>query len=164
MSRRDRLGKGLGALLGQYLEPEVDETELRRVRLADIVPNPLQPRRSFTDDELTELAASIRENGLLQPLVVRPAPGSADRFELVAGERRYRAIASLGWEDVPVLVRDATDDTLLVLALVENLQREALSPLEEAEGYRALSDRFSMSQSDIARAVGKDRSTISNPL
>jgi len=164
MTRRDRLGKGLGALLGQYLEPEVDETELRRIRLADIVPNPLQPRRSFTDDELAELAASIRENGLLQPLVVRPAPGSADRFELVAGERRYRAIASLGWEDAPVLVRDATDDTLLVLALVENLQREALSPLEEAEGYRALSDRFSMSQSDIARAVGKDRSTVSNLL
>lgn len=164
MTRRDRLGKGLGALLGQYLEPEVDETELRRVRLGDIVPNPLQPRRSFTDEELAELAASIRENGLLQPLVVRPAPGSANRFELVAGERRYRAIASLGWEDAPVLVRDATDDTLLVLALVENLQREALSPLEEAEGYRALSDRFSMSQSDIARAVGKDRSTISNLL
>ncbi len=164
MTRRDRLGKGLGALLGQYLEPQVDETELRRIRLTDIVPNPLQPRRNFTEAELAELAASIRENGLLQPLVVRPAPDAPDRFELVAGERRYRAIASLGWDDAPALVRDATDDTILVLALVENLQRESLNPLEEAEGYRALTDRFSMSQSDVARAVGKDRSTVSNLL
>lgn len=164
MTRRDRLGKGLGALLGQYLDPEAEEAEIRRVKVAAIVPNPLQPRRSFTETELEELAASIRENGLLQPLVVRPAPGSTDRFELVAGERRFRAISRLGWEDVPVLVREASDDTLLVLALVENLQREALNPMEEAEGYRALADRFAMSQSDIARAMGKDRSTVANLL
>ncbi|HSG50181.1 MAG TPA: ParB/RepB/Spo0J family partition protein [Longimicrobiales bacterium] len=164
MTRRDRLGKGLGALLGQYLDPEVEEAEIRRVRVAAIVPNPLQPRRSFTETELEELASSIRENGLLQPLVVRHAPGATDRFELVAGERRFRAISRLGWEDVPVLVREASDDTLLVLALVENLQREALNPMEEAEGYRALADRFAMSQSDIARAMGKDRSTVANLL
>lgn len=164
MTRRDRLGKGLGALLGQYLEPQADDAEIRRVKLGAIVPNPLQPRRSFSDQELEELAASIRENGLLQPLVVRPAPGSTDRFELVAGERRLRAIVKLGWEDVPVLVRDASDETLLVLALVENLQREALNPLEEAEGYRSLVDRFGMSQADIARAMGKDRSTVANFL
>lgn len=164
MSRRDRLGKGLGALLGQYLDPEVEETEIRRVRVAQVVPNPLQPRRTFTDAELGELADSIRENGLLQPLVVRPAPGNPDRYELVAGERRFRAISRLGWEDVPVLVRDASDETLLVLALVENLQREALGPLEEAEGYKALGERFSMTQAEIARAVGKDRSTVANFL
>lgn len=164
MSRRDRLGKGLGALLGQYLEPEAEEAEIRRLKLSQIVPNPLQPRRTFTDAELTELAASIQENGLLQPLVVRPAPGATDRFELVAGERRFRAITQLKWEDVPVLVREASDETLLVLALVENLQREALGPLEEAEGYKALADRFAMTQSDIARAVGKDRSTVANFL
>lgn len=164
MTRRDRLGKGLGALLGQYLEPEVEETEIRRVRVTAIAPNPLQPRRTFTDQDLDELSNSIRENGLLQPLVVRPAPGSPGRFELVAGERRFRAIGRLGWEDVPVLVRDASDDTLLVLALVENLQREALNPIEEAEGYRALVDRFGMSQADIARAMGKDRSTVANLL
>lgn len=164
MTRRDRLGKGLGALLGQYLEPEVVETEIRRIRVAAIVPNPLQPRRTFSDQELDELASSIKENGLLQPLVVRPAPGAAERFELVAGERRFRAIGRLGWEEVPVLVRDASDDTLLVLALVENLQREALNPIEEAEGYRALADRFGMSQTDIARAMGKDRSTVANLL
>lgn len=164
MTRRDRLGKGLGALLGQYLEPQAEDAEIRRIKLAAVVPNPLQPRRSFSDQELDELAASIRENGLLQPLVVRPAPGATDRFELVAGERRFRAIGKLGWEDVPVLVRDASDETLLVLALVENLQREALNPLEEAEGYRSLVDRFKMSQADIARAVGKDRSTVANLL
>jgi len=164
MTRRDRLGKGLGALLGQYMDPEVDATEIRRVRVAAIVPNPLQPRRTFTDAELGELSESIRENGLLQPLVVRPAPGATDRFELVAGERRFRAINRLGWDDVPVLVRDASDETLLVLALVENLQREALNPLEEAEGYKSLAERFSMTQADIARAVGKDRSTVANIL
>jgi len=164
MTRRDRLGKGLGALLGQYLEPQAEDAEVRRVKLSSVVPNPLQPRRTFADPELDELAASIRENGLLQPLVVRPAPGAGDRFELVAGERRFRAVAKLGWEDVPVLVREASDETLLVLALVENLQREALNPLEEAEGYRSLVDRFGMSQADIARAMGKDRSTVANFL
>lgn len=164
MTRRDRLGKGLGALLGQYLEPEAEEAEIRRVKVGAVVPNPLQPRRSFTDSELRELAESIRENGLLQPLVVRPSPAVPDRFELVAGERRFRAVSQLGWEDVPVLVRDASDETLLVLALVENLQREALNPLEEAEGYKALADKFSMTQADIARAVGKDRSTVANFL
>ena len=164
MTRRDRLGKGLGALLGQYMEPEVEPAEVRRVKVAAIVPNPLQPRRVFTEEELKDLASSIRENGLLQPLVVRPAPGATDRFELVAGERRFRAVTSLGWDDVPVLVREASDETLLVLALVENLQREELNPLEEAEGYKTLTERFGMSQSDIARAMGKDRSTVANLL
>lgn len=164
MTRRDRLGKGLGALLGQYLDPQADNGEIRRVRVSAVVPNPLQPRRTFPDQELDELATSIRENGLLQPLVVRPAPGAPDRFELVAGERRFRAVTRLGWEDVPVLVREASDETLLVLALVENLQREALNPMEEAEGYRSLVERFGMSQADIARAMGKDRSTVANFL
>lgn len=164
MSKRDRLGKGLGALLGEYLDPEAPEAEVRRLPLARIVPNPLQPRQTFTDDELSELAASIQENGLLQPLVVRPSPTAEDRFELVAGERRFRALKSIGWDDAPVLVREATDETLLVLALVENLQREALSPLEEAEGYRNLGEKFDMTQADIARAVGKSRSTVANLL
>lgn len=159
---RERLGKGLGALLGEYLEPEAKSGEIQRVRLDSIVSNPMQPRRVFAEGELDDLTASIRDNGLLQPVVVRPAPGSIDRFELVAGERRYRAVSRLGWPDIPVLVRDANDETLLVLALVENLQREQLNPLEEAEGYAALSERFGMKQGDIARAVGKDRSTVAN--
>jgi ParB family chromosome partitioning protein len=164
MDRRDRLGKGLGALLGEYMEPEVDASEIRRVPVANIVPNPLQPRRTFTDSELEELSASIQENGLLQPLVVRPAPAAPDRFEIVAGERRFRAVSRLGWADVPALVRDASDETLLVLALVENLQRSALNPLEEAEGYQALMDRFSMNQGEVARAVGKSRPAVANTL
>lgn len=164
MNRRDRLGKGLGALLGEYLEPRADDAEIRRVKMSAIVPNPLQPRRAFTEEELVELSESIKANGLLQPLVVRPASGESDRYELVAGERRLRAISRLGWRDVPVLVRDASDETILVLALVENLQREALNPLEEAEGFQALVERFGMTQSDIARAVGKDRSTVANLL
>lgn len=146
------------------MEPEAEPAEVGRVSVAAIVPNPLQPRRVFTDEELKDLAASIKENGLLQPLVVRVAPGTTDRYELVAGERRFRAVMSLGWEDVPVLVREASDETLLVLALVENLQREELNPLEEAEGYKTLTERFGMSQSDVARAMGKDRSTVANLL
>lgn len=161
---RDRLGKGLGALLGEYLDPEVRDGEVRTLPLAAIVPNPMQPRRVFGDEELSDLTDSIRENGLLQPLVVRPAPGSADRYELVAGERRFRALMKLEWTETPVLVREASDETLLVLALVENLQREALNPLEEAEGYEALAERFSMKHADIAKAVGKNRSTVANLL
>ena len=161
---RDRLGKDLGALLGEYLEPEVRSGEVRSLRVTAIVPNPMQPRRVFTDAELSDLVDSIRENGLLQPLVVRPAPGAPDRYQLVAGERRFRALNKLGWDEAPVVVREADDETLLVLALVENLQREALNPLEEAEGYQALADRFEMKQADIAKSVGKDRSTVANML
>lgn len=150
--------------MGDYLEPEVATSEIRTVPLKAIVPNPMQPRRVFTETELEDLAASIRENGLLQPLVVRPVPDSSHRFELVAGERRFRALGSLDWKEAPVIVREADDETLLVLALVENLQREALNPLEEAEGYEALADQFGMKQTDIAKAVGKDRSTVANLL
>jgi ParB family chromosome partitioning protein len=161
---RDRLGKGLGALLGEYLEPEVGAGDAGKVPVSAISPNPMQPRRTFPDSELAGLAASISENGLLQPIVVRPAPDADGRFELIAGERRLRAVRSLGWKDVPTVVRDASDETLLVLALVENLQREALNALEEAEGYAALSNQFNMSQAEIAAAVGKSRSTVTNLL
>lgn len=161
---RDRLGKGLGALLSEYLDAPVEAGEVKQLRVSAISPNPMQPRRVFDEGELEELAASIRENGLLQPLVVRPAPGKADRYELIVGERRLRAVASLGWPEVAGIVREASDDTLLVLALVENLQREALGALEEAEGYEVLSETFGMSQADIARSVGKNRSTVANLL
>ena len=161
--RHDRLGTGLGALLGDYLEPELQPGEVQKLRITSILPNPMQPRRSFVQAELEELAASIAENGLLQPVVVRAAAG-ADSYELIAGERRLRAVGILGWDEVPVIVRDASDRTLLVLALVENLQREALNPLEEAEGYASLGEQFDMKQADIAAAVGKDRSTVANLL
>jgi ParB family chromosome partitioning protein len=162
--RKDRLGRGLGALLGDYLESPADAGEVRRVPVRAVVANPLQPRQEFADHELAELTSSIRENGLLQPLVVRPSPTAEGRYELVAGERRFRSIQGLGWEDVPVLVRDVDDEALLVLALVENLQREQLNPLEEADGYHALAERFTMTQEEIARAVGKERSTVANCL
>lgn len=165
MTRKRGLGKGLGALLGQYMDPEVGEdTEVRHIPLGHIVPNPLQPRRAFSDGDLAELASSIEANGLLQPVVVRPAPGAEDRFELVAGERRFRAMARLGWSHTPALVRAASDETLLVLALVENLQREALNPMEEAEGYQSLMERFELTQAEVAGSVGKSRPTVANIL
>src|SRR5687767_2307677 len=135
------------------------------VAVGAIAPNPFQPRREFAEEELSDLASSIRENGLLQPIVVRPAPGGTSaRWELIAGERRWRAVTRLGWKEVPAIVKDVDDRTLLVLALVENLQREQLSALEEAEGYRRLADEFSLSQQQIAEVVGRDRSTIANSL
>ena len=158
----DRLGKGLGALLGDYLEPDLQPGEVQKIRTGSILPNPMQPRRSFVQAELEELASSIEENGLLQPIVVRAA--AADNYELIAGERRLRAVGILGWDEVPSIVREASDKTLLVLALVENLQREALNPLEEAQGYASLGEQFDMKQADIAAAVGKNRSTVANLL
>ena len=163
--RKERLGRGLGALLGDYLEdPEPKSGEVSKLPVGRIRPNPFQPRRDFPKDELDELTRSIKENGLLQPLMVRPSPSGGEGWELVAGERRLRAVTQLGWEEVPVLVREVDDQTLLVLALVENLQREALGPLEEAEGYRVLSESFGLTQGEIAQSVGKDRSTVSNTL
>lgn len=166
MARKERLGKGLGALLGEYLGEENASTEARSVLVGSVHPNPFQPRRDFKEEELEELASSIRENGLLQPIVVRPAgnrPG-ADRWELVAGERRWRAVTRLGWKDVPALVREVDDRTLLVLALVENLQRAELGAMEEAAGYQQLVDEFGLSQKEVAEAVGRDRSTVANML
>lgn len=167
MARRDRLGKGLGALLGEYLADDgpADAGATRRITVSAIAPNPFQPRREFADDELADLAASIRENGLLQPVVVRPAPeGAASEWELVAGERRWRAVTRLGWRDVPAVVREVDDRTLLVLALVENLQRSGLNPLEEALGYQRLQEEFQLSHQGIADAVGRNRSTVTNSL
>jgi ParB family chromosome partitioning protein len=146
-----------------YLANAGDGGELRNLSLHRIDPNPLQPRREFREDELQDLSRSIQENGLIQPLMVRPDP-SSDRFQLVAGERRLRAITALGWTEAPVVVREVDDRTLLVLALVENIQREALNPLEEAEGYQHLSREFGLTQGEIAEAVGKNRSTVANAL
>jgi ParB family chromosome partitioning protein len=167
--KKSRLGKGLGALLGEYLPEEAgpEANGYRVVAVAKIAPNPLQPRRDFTEEQLAELEGSIRENGLLQPLVVRPAtkasPSGAE-FELVAGERRWRAVRRLGWAEVPVIIREMDDRTLLVLAIVENVQRADLSPLEEADGYRRLIDEFGYTQKDVAEQVGKERSTVANLL
>lgn len=164
--KKDRLGRGLEALLGDFIEdqPVPDAAEIRMVPLDQIRPNPFQPRKDFAPEELSELAKSIKENGLLQPLLVRPDGGGGEGWELVAGERRLRAVTQLGWTEVPAWVKEVEDQTLLVLALVENLQRESLGPLEEAEGYRVLSESFGLTQGEIAQAVGKDRSTVANTL
>lgn len=166
MARKDRLGKGLGALLGEYLGEQEGQLDARSVPISAVHPNPFQPRREFKEDELADLAASIKENGLLQPIVVRPAGNrqGSDRWELVAGERRWRAVTRLGWKDVPALVRPVDDRTLLVLALVENMQRAELGALEEAQGFQQLVDEFGLSQQEVADAVGRDRSTVANAL
>ena len=163
--RKGRLGRGLEVLLGDYLEEEPEPGAARNLRVDTIQRNPFQPRRDFPPEELDELARSIQENGLLQPLLVRPSGDEArGRYELVAGERRLRAVTQLGWTDISVVVREVDDRTLLVLALVENLQREALGPLEEAEGYRVLAEDFGLTQVEIAESVGKERSTVANTL
>ncbi len=157
-----RLGRGLEALLGP-MSREVSEQggTLREVPVTSISANPWQPRRSFDADALTELTASIDASGLLQPISVRPVGA---RFELVAGERRWRAVQALGWSKIPAIVRELDDRTALTLAMIENLQRDDLSALDEALGYQRLMQEFSMPQAEVARLVGKDRSTVSNTL
>ncbi len=166
-AKRDRLGRGLGALLGEYLgeQPGAAATS-KLIPVGAITANPFQPRREFSEEELADLVSSIRHSGLLQPIVVRPAPAGSShaQWELVAGERRWRAVTRLGWREVPAIIREVDDRTLLVLALVENLQRSQLSAFEEAEGYKRLAEEFSLSQQEIAQAVGRDRSTVANIL
>lgn len=158
-----RLGKGLGALLGEYVDEDAEpEGPVRELPVARLRPNPYQPRTDFAEEGLERLVESIRENGLLQPLVVRPSED--DRWEIVAGERRYRALRELGRESAPVVVRELTDRQMLVLALVENLQRENLSPLEEARGYRQLMDDFELTQAQVAERVGRGRTTVANTI
>ena len=159
--KKARLGRGLGALLGEYME-EAPRREAQLIDVKAIGPNPQQPRKTFSAEELAELAQSIKENGLLQPLLLRPAPKIPGKYELVAGERRLRAVQKLGWKEVPAVTREVDDDALLVLALVENLQREALNPMEEAEGYHVLMDNHGLSHAQIGRSVGKSRSTVAN--
>lgn len=160
---KNRLGKGLGALLGDMLEEqELSEQPVREVELKRIRPNPFQPRREFDPQALADLQASIRENGLLQPLVVRPASGR--NFELVAGERRLRALTGLEHTSAPVIVRELSDEQMLLLALVENLQREELNAIEEAVAYQQLIDGFGLTQSQVAGKVGRSRSTVANSL
>lgn len=161
--QKQRLGKGLSALLGEYAgeAPGAADGEVERLPISRLLPNPFQPRREVAQDKLEELIASIRENGLLQPLVVRPA---GDVWQIVAGERRWRAITELGWADIPAYIRKVDDQTMLVLALIENLQREELSPVDEAHAYQRLIDEFGMTQGDVAEQVGRNRSTVANTI
>lgn len=159
-----RLGRGLEALIATVAPPaaSAERPVSQRLPIAQIRANPYQPRKEFRAEELAELRASLKANGLLQPIVVRPS--AAGGYELIAGERRLRAATELGWTDIPVIVRDIDDRTLLTLALVENLQRADLNAVEEAEGYQRLIDEFGLTQQQVADIIGKDRTTVANTL
>jgi ParB family chromosome partitioning protein len=164
---RSRLGRGLAALMGDVGE-ETKKVEQgrnqRRVPIEFLRPNPRNPRRNFPEPELEELAASMRERGIIQPIVVRPVQGAADSFEIIAGERRWRAAQRAGLHVVPIVPLDVNDDEALQLAIIENVQRADLNPLEEAAGYQALANEFAHSQDAIAKVVGKSRSHVANTL
>lgn len=162
--KRLALGRGLGALIPgaeRTPTPAAPRSEPTQVAIDAIVANPWQPRRRFTDASIDELAASIREHGVVQPLVVRRV---GERYELIAGERRWRASTKVGLKQVPVVVRDTDDDAMLEVALIENIQREDLNPIEEALAYRRLADDLRLTQEAIAERVGKERSTVANSL
>lgn len=163
-----RLGRGLEALLtarnsAAESAAEPDPAAMRTVPMAHIRPNPYQPRKEFKPEELADLETSLKASGLLQPITVRKS-AAGQGYELIAGERRFRAAMRLGWTDIPAVVKDVDDRTLLVLAMVENLQRADLNPLEEAEGYQRLIDEFELTQQQVADVIGKDRSTVANML
>ena len=163
---RSRLGRGLAALIGDVGEESSVERPRaqRRLPTSALRPNARNPRRSFAAADLEELAASLRERGIIQPIVVRSLRGVPDGYEIIAGERRWRAAQRAGLHEVPVVVIEATDAEALQLAIIENVQRADLNPLEEAEGYRALMEEFHNSQEEIAKIVGKSRSYIANTL
>jgi ParB family chromosome partitioning protein len=162
MSETKRLGRGLEALLGAVTREQAEASgTLRELPVGNVLPNPYQPRTYVDEDSLVELAASIEASGLLQPVVVRPRNG---KYELIAGERRWRAIQRLGWAKIPAVVKEVDDQTLLTLALIENLQRDDLNAIDVAAGYQRLGDEFKLPQAEIARLVGRNRSTITNLL
>jgi ParB family transcriptional regulator, chromosome partitioning protein len=163
---RSRLGRGLAALIGDVGQESPTERPRpqRRLAIGALRPNARNPRRVFAAAELEELTASLRERGIIQPIVVRALRGVPDNYEIIAGERRWRAAQRAGLHEVPVVVIEATDAEALQLAIIENVQRADLNPLEEADGYRALMDEFHNSQEEIAKTVGKSRSYIANTL
>ena len=162
-----RLGRGLAALIGEVnVESAPPSTPRggRTLPVAFLRPNPLNPRKAFDDAELDELTASVREKGIVQPLLVRPVGDGDDAFEIVAGERRWRAAQRAGLHDLPVVIREVSDKEALELAIIENVQRADLNPLEEAVGYQQLIDQHGYSQTDLAVVIGKSRPHISNTL
>jgi ParB family chromosome partitioning protein len=164
---RSRLGRGLAALIGDV----GDETKVvergrgaRKAPIEFVKANPRNPRRNFSDEELGELADSIRQRGIIQPIVVRAIKGTNDQFEIVAGERRWRAAQRAGLHEVPIITVDVSDAEALELAIIENVQRADLNPLEEAMGYQSLIEQYNHNQSDVAKFVGKSRSHVANTL
>jgi len=154
-----RLGKGIGALIP---EKEAEEkSNVSTVSINTIVPNKYQPRKRFDNEKLKELIDSIKEKGVIQPIIVRPVENG---YELIAGERRFRAAKELGYSEIPVIIREASEVDSLELSLIENIQREELNSIEEANAYKQLMDKFNINHDDISKRVGKDKSTISNTL
>lgn len=164
---KSRLGRGLASLIGEpsssgtRLPPEGEQ---RMVAIAQVKSSPLNPRKDFREEELAELSESIRTKGLVQPIVVRPDPSNAGEFEIVAGERRWRAAQRAGMHTIPVIVRELTDKEMLELAIIENVQRQDLNAIEEAAGYKELVERFAYSQDQLSEIIGKSRSHVANTL
>ncbi|MCL7998589.1 ParB/RepB/Spo0J family partition protein [Brucella sp. 21LCYQ03] len=165
---KKRLGRGLAALIGEIDRPaeerKVPISSERNVPIEFVTRNPRNPRRMFSEVELEDLAQSIKEHGVVQPIVVRPAPGEPDRFELIAGERRWRASQRAGVDTIPVIIRDVDDRVALEIAIVENVQRADLNAVEEAMGYQQLIDNHDYTQNDLAQVIGKSRSHVANTL
>ena len=173
--RNKRLGRGLAALIGDAgittaAEPAAQSADKapprdsRKVPVEFLEPNPRNPRKTFVEKDLTELTDSIREKGIIQPILVRPAAGKPNHFEIIAGERRWRAAQRAGLHEVPVISRDITDQEALELAIIENVQRADLNPIEEALGYEQLTAEFNYSQGELAKLIGKSRSHVANTL
>ena len=163
-TRRSGLGRGLGSLLGETageVRTDADDASLRELSIDEVHPNPDQPRRNFDEDELAELADSIAQCGVLQPIVVRAYDGA---FQIVAGERRYQAARRAGLETIPAVVREVSDDEVLQLALIENLQRADLNPMEAAQGYRQLVEQNGLTHAEVAQILSKSRSAITNAM
>ncbi|PBB97518.1 ParB/RepB/Spo0J family partition protein [Mesorhizobium sp. WSM3862] len=166
---RKRLGRGLAALIGEIDRPAAPEKPSAvaadgKVPIEFVSPNPKNPRRHFGDAELTDLAQSIREHGVVQPVVARPSPSQPGRYEIIAGERRWRAAQRAGLTEIPLIVRDVNDRTALELAIIENVQRADLNPVEEAQGYQQLIDEHGYTQADLGQVIGKSRSHVANTL
>ncbi len=167
---RKRLGRGLAALIGEMDKPVPAAAASRigadgRVPIEFVGPNPRNPRRHFAEAELVDLAQSIREHGIVQPVVVRPAgPAGSGRYEIIAGERRWRAAQRAGLTEIPVIIRDVDDRVALELAIIENVQRADLNPVEEAQGYQQLIDEHNYTQADLGQVIGKSRSHVANTL
>ncbi len=158
---KSRLGKGLNALIPQSKN---ENTNIFEVELKKIRSNPLQPRKNFELSKIDELAASIKENGILQPIIVKEITDVEYEYEIVAGERRYRAASKLNMEKIPVIIRNVAEDKSLELAIIENVQREDLNPIEEAEAYKMLLEKYNYTQEELARKLGKNRATITNTM
>lgn len=164
MTSSPRLGRGLAALLGDSPAAPVPGAIIQSISIDTLEPGPFQPRNHMPPVAMAELVESIRARGILQPLLVRRHPGQTDRFQIIAGERRWRAAQQAGLHDVPVLIRDLEDSDAMAAALVENLQRQDLNAIEEAEGYKRLIEEFGLTQEQLGVAVGKSRSHVANSL